>query len=235
MRLSILLAFLVIYMSSCSVLRRAEDKQLTNGYYCANMSNKKTIVYVETEDDILNVHPTQKQGKNKIVDTSFIQYFSKKEIETAKSTGIRFSKSSFDLDLLTVPVKFRPAAKNVPAQLSTNINGSIYAGYRNDHYMIRYKKGKLKRSDRTINHYGCSLGIFTGLGGALIDATTTDNRVPLEYNGVVWTKGITAMMVINNYIVGLSLGTDNLLDKNNTNWIYQSKPWLGLALGINLN
>ena len=235
MRLFILVLLLVISLGSCSVLRRSEDKQLTNGYYSATVSSKTTLVYVETEDDVLNVHPTSKQGKNKIIDTSSVQYFSKKEIEVARSSGIRFSKHSFDLDLMTIPVKFRPAEKAVPAQVNTNINGSIFMGYRNDHYMVRYKKGRLKRSDRTINHYGCSFGLFTGLGSTLVNATSTNNATTMEYDGVVWSKGLTGIVIINNYVVGLSLGTDNLLDKNRSNWIYQSKPWLGLALGINLN
>ncbi|WP_165940196.1 MULTISPECIES: hypothetical protein [Dyadobacter] len=56
-----------------------------------------------------------------------------------------------------------------------------------------------------------------------------------EYDGLVWGKGIAGIIGINNFTIGLAIGFDNLLDKNKQVWIYQGKPWLGLAFGLNLN
>lgn len=65
--------------------------------------------------------------------------------------------------------------------------------------------------------------------------TNTFNKISQEYDGVVWNKGLAGILAINNFTVGLSLGIDNLLDKNKKVWIYESKPWVGIAFGLNLN
>jgi hypothetical protein len=48
-------------------------------------------------------------------------------------------------------------------------------------------------------------------------------------------KGIAGIIGINNFTLGLAVGFDNLLDKNKKVWVYQGKPWLGLAFGLNSN
>jgi hypothetical protein len=42
-------------------------------------------------------------------------------------------------------------------------------------------------------------------------------------------------MGVNNASLGLLIGWDHLLDNNKEYWIYQGKPWFGIALGISLN
>lgn len=51
----------------------------------------------------------------------------------------------------------------------------------------------------------------------------------------MWSKGIAGIVAINGFTVGLTFGFDKLLDKNRTVWIYEEKPWFGLAVGLNLN
>lgn len=65
--------------------------------------------------------------------------------------------------------------------------------------------------------------------------TTTTNFISTEYDGIVWPKGVAGIIAVNNFTVGVSLGFDNLLDRNKQFWIYESKPWFGLAFGLNLN
>jgi hypothetical protein len=63
----------------------------------------------------------------------------------------------------------------------------------------------------------------------------TQDQIAYEYDGVIWTKGIAAVMAVNNFTVGLAVGADWLLDRNRRFWIYQNRPWVGLAFGLNLN
>ncbi len=63
----------------------------------------------------------------------------------------------------------------------------------------------------------------------------TNDRITIEYDGVVWTKGITGILGLNRFSVGVAAGWDDLLDRNKPYWIYQRKPWAGFALGLNLN
>lgn len=43
------------------------------------------------------------------------------------------------------------------------------------------------------------------------------------------------MMGYKSLTVGLGVGWDNLLDRDKDIWVYQSKPWYGLTLSLNLN
>lgn len=89
--------------------------------------------------------------------------------------------------------------------------------------------------DRYSNHYGLTVGVFSGFGSTLIGPWFTKDQVQLEYDGVVWTNGVAVSIAFNYLTIGLGLGWDKLLDTNKSVWIYQNKPWLGLVLGINLN
>ena len=63
----------------------------------------------------------------------------------------------------------------------------------------------------------------------------TENNISIEYDGVVWSKGLAGILAIDNFTIGLGLGWDYLTDANKKYWIYQNMPWLGLAFGLNLN
>jgi hypothetical protein len=146
-----------------------------------------------------------------------------------------FRQTSFDIDFLTIPFKYRPVSNSLPAQFNTNLNGAVYIGFRNDIYRLWYKKTPLNNYIRQTTHYGFSVGLFSGFGGTAMNPWVTDDQISSEYDGLVWLKGIAGILGVNNFTIGLALGWDNLLDKNNKVWIYQSKPWLGLAFGLNLN
>ncbi len=63
----------------------------------------------------------------------------------------------------------------------------------------------------------------------------TKNGILTEYDGLIFQKGISGIIAVNKLTVGLSLGSDNLLDHNKKKWIYENKLWYGLMLGLNLN
>ncbi len=146
-----------------------------------------------------------------------------------------FKKNTLDLDFLTIPLKYRPKQLNVPSQLNATLNGAVYIGYRTDLYKVSYSKTPLNSNIRNINHYGFSFGFLSGLGNTAMNPTTTFDNISTEYDGIIWTKGIAGIFAINNLTAGLTLGFDNLLDQNRKFWIYESKPWLGLTFGLNLN
>ena len=86
-----------------------------------------------------------------------------------------------------------------------------------------------------ITHYGYSVGGFLGLGAARIDEYVTLNRINYEYDGTVITGGFAGEFGINKLNFGLTFGIDYLTDKNRHVWVNQTKPWMGLSIGINLN
>lgn len=228
-------SFMALAVSSCGIIRKSSKNEFTDGFYSQIINNKKKIVYVDIEDDILHIHLTKMYNHKRIIDTAEICQVYQKEMKDDFTPRTSFSKYSFDIDFLTMPLKYRPSQDEVSSQLNANLNGALYFGFRTDNYKIRYVANPLKKSDRTINHYGFSVGAFTGLGNTAMTPTTTHNNIAIEYDGIVWTKGIAGIIAVNNFTVGLSLGFDNLLDKNKKYWIYETKPWFGLAVGLNLN
>lgn len=142
---------------------------------------------------------------------------------------------SLDIDFLTIPLKYRPHSDSLPHQLNTNLNGAFYLGYCLDKYRLRYEKKITKKYERYVDHYGASLGFFTGIGATFMNSTNTNNRISQEYDGIVWSKGIAGIIAIDKVTLGVALGFDTLLDKNNDLWIYKDKAWLGLTFGLNIN
>ncbi len=108
-------------------------------------------------------------------------------------------------------------------------------GYRTDTYVLHYKDSPLGISKRNITHFGFSFGGYMGMGGTAMNPWVTNDQIALEYDGVVWTKGLAGIIALNNFTTGLALGWDHLLDKNKKYWIYQGKPWIGFVFGLNLN
>lgn len=123
----------------------------------------------------------------------------------------------------------------MPRQFNTNLNGAVYLGYRTDIYGIDYRRSPLGTYEQRLNHFGFSGGLFTGLGGTALNPWVSFPAIDQEYDGFIWSKGVAGIVGFNNITAGLALGWDHLLDPNRKVWIYQSKPWLGLAFGLNLN
>lgn len=222
-------------LASCSAIRPTPKTALVDGIYLQKKDNQKRKVYVDVEYNALRIYATQSVGNQLMVDSISTSDFYTEQIKEEIKEKILLSKQSFDIDLLTIPLKYRFANMGVPPQLNTNINGAVFLGYRIDKYVVSYQPDFLQRSLRNITHYGFSFGVFNGLGNTDLTATNTYNSINQEYEGMVWNKGVAGILAVNNFTIGISLGVDNLLDKNKKVWIYESKPWVGIAFGLNLN
>ncbi|UFH56783.1 hypothetical protein [Spirosoma sp. KNUC1025] len=219
----------------CRTVSELAKYQLSDGYYkSAVFDQKSKLVYIDNSEDIISIYLADQATKN--VDT--ISNPKRKLPQTVSDITLKsntFRQASLDIDFLTIPFKYRPRLDAFPRQFNTNLNGAVYVGYRNDIYQLRYDKTPLKNYQRQTRHYGYSIGLLTGLGGTTINSSVTNNQITYEYDGLVWSKGIAGIIGVNNFTIGLAVGFDDLLDYNKTYWIYQTKPWIGLAFGLNLN
>jgi hypothetical protein len=68
-----------------------------------------------------------------------------------------------------------------------------------------------------------------------MNPSVTNSLVAIEYDGVVWSKGVAGIIGLNSFTTGLALGWDHLLDPNRKYWIYKDKPWIGFVFGLNIN
>jgi hypothetical protein len=225
----------IIVFSSCGMLNKTARKELSDGFYTRTSGLAKRLVYVNVVDDTLRIHPAIKTNKQPQVEPGQKDQYFLSTLETKTDVEFTLTKKSFDVDFLTIPLKYRFARKTVPPQLNSNINGAAYFGFRTDRYFIDYESNPLLTSERKITHVAYSLGIFCGLGNTFLNATNSDGALQQEYDGMVCGKGLAGIVAINNFTVGLTLGFDNLLDRNRKVWIYENKPWLGLGFGLNLN
>lgn len=223
----------ILTFGSCGILKDSPKYQLANGYYKSTSFSKKAAkVYVDNGEDTIFIYSIDKVTK--LVDTTKPKIVFPAKNNIAINNSKVFRKPSFDVDFVTIPFKYRPIQSSFPQQFNANLNGAIYFGFRSDVYQVKYKYD-LFRHQRRVTHYGLSFGVFTGLGSTAINPWVTKNGINYEYEGVAWSKGIGAIIGINNFTLGLALGFDDLLDKNKDFWIYQRTPWLGLVFGLNLN
>lgn len=226
---------LLLLLSSCTILKESPKTSFVDGIYTHKDTGGKQQVYVDIEDETIRVFSVTKAGRHWLSDSSRLMASYPKYMMGSGYPKSRFSKYSLDLDFITIPLKYRFATGTVPQQLNANINGAVFLGYRTDRYSVVYNANPIKLPARKISHYGFSFGLCTGLGNTDMNATNTNNRLTKEYDGLVWNKGIAAIIAIDNFTMGLVCGFDNLLDEHSGIWIYESKPWIGLGLGLNLN
>jgi hypothetical protein len=216
--ISVLLFLLCIW--SCGTLKDSPKYQLSNDVYkFGHRGIKFENAYVFVEEDSIAVFSNENYKTPATIDTSK-DYF--------------FIKNSFDLDVMTVPFKYRPGTSGLPRQLNSEFNGNAFVGYRIDKFRWRISQTPFGAKNK-INHRALTLGGFGGLGSTTISPTTTQNQTADEYNALILTRGLGVMVGINNITVGIGIGWDYVTDRDKDIWVYQNKPWYGLTVGLNLN
>lgn len=225
--------YLLLVGSGCGFLKKTQQSFPEDGRY-KNISPGQKMVFAQFEDTLIRLYTLEKQnGELKVVKNQ-MQSFSFPET-LASPSSLKLIKPSFDIDIITIPFKFRPPTRGFPDQLNTNFCGALFAGLRNDFFEFTYKKNIFNEYNRLIKHHGFGFGIFSGIGSTAMNPWVTLNRIDIEYDGFVLTTGLQTAVAYNNFTFGLAVGVDNLIDKNRSIWIYQNKAWIGLAVGLNLN
>ena len=226
--------FTMMIAAGCGSLDKIARHDFDSGYYRLKTPDEKPVkVYADVSEDSLDIYPVLKEEKFKYLDT--INYRS--SIVSLIRPGDFLYNSTFtrvtpDMDLTTALLKFRPAQKDVPPQLSANLNAAIYFGAKKDYFRIITRKTPLHQVNSRMNHFGFDAGFFAGIGITPVKYTVTDYNVELEYDGIVFEKGVAFYFGINFLTFGVAIGFDNLLDDNRKYWVYNQKPWIGLMLGI---
>lgn len=213
----------LLFLSACSSRTNLHKYEFQDGYYAYRQEGGSYHkVYVTVLDD--SVHVVAQPSP----------------IQVKPAADQTFMKHSLDFDILTVPFKYRPGIEptattpGLPRQLTANINGNAMLGWRMDRFKIVYKQTPAGFKKYQL-HRGVSLGGFVGLGSAAVTPWTTNQLQLDEYEGLVLTRGLAAMIGVNNLTFGLGVGWDYLTDRDRSIWIYQNKPWYGVSVGLNLN
>jgi hypothetical protein len=217
---------LIILFSSCKILQPSMTNVLENGdYVLSNTDSNSKKVYLNNHNEDLVISSYESDST---------ELHLSNESNNFLRTIFLNQKNLLDIDLITTPVKFRPVQSMMQPQLNSSLNASIYIGLRNNYNLISYKKG-YNKYQRYISSYGLSYGLFAGLSNTSMNPWVTNENISKEYDGVVFTKGVSGIIGLNKFTIGLSIGIDNLLDPNKKYWIYEGKPWAGVSFGLNIN
>lgn len=227
-------AVIILASSGCAPFDKIYSHDFGAGYFKLKSPGKAPQkVYLENSGDTINIYSLKKEDGTNNPDLSSLQRFLPSSVTPGgfmyKST---FVKTSADFDLSTVVLKYRMHAGDVEPQLSANLNGILYLGFRKDFFRITSHVSPAGLRNTFIRHLGFDFGPFAGVGISPVNPTVTMLRTQQEYDGVVLQKGFAIFGTYENMSVGLSVGFDNLLDKNRKIWIYNNKPWFGLIIGI---
>ena len=232
---ALLLAVGGLALAGCGSLRNTAKYALHDGTYSLRRAGQSAQrVYLETTDETLTAYPLGAKGRY-VPDSARAVTLAFPLKAPALLPRQVLVKSSFDLDVLTIPFKFRPATAGRPPQLNTSFSGGTYVGYRRDRFSLQYRATPIGTATRELVHYGFSAGGFVGLGSAPITAVVVGGSGVADYEGVVLLTGAAMIVGVENLTLGLAVGTDRLLDRNHSRWTYAGQPWVGFAFGLNLN
>lgn len=213
---------MVLILSGCASQKITKQLPIKSGYYVVKTPGPGSLKsYLHVEDDSIQVFEAKPDG-------SFVG-------PTTLSHNSLVLDRNFDVDALTMPFKFRPAQPGFPRQLTADFNGNIFMGYRSDRYRTHLIKTPYG-IEKDMRHKAFTAGMFGGVGTTFVSPwTTTDPNFSDEYQGFILSHGISAMAGIDNLTVGVAVGWDYLTDRDKDIWVYQNKPWIGLALSLNIN
>ena len=219
------------------VLRQNSKYSFNDGIYQTKRFSNNKVYILRIDEDTIAVFPVLKfKDSTAILTKQRVNYTGVQKKFKDNIAVHNFYRPSFDADIMTIPMKYRPATGIMPNQLTTNFNGALFGGYRIDAYRVKYKRTPLNVYKQTVKHLGYSVGIFAGIGNTLVDNNSLkDPTINIQYEGVLLISGIAANVAVGNITFGISFGADNLLDKYHNLWIYEGKPCVGFTLGLNLN
>jgi hypothetical protein len=157
------LAVIFILPAGCVPFDKIVSHDFADGYYKLRTPNEASEkVYIILKPDSVTIYPVNLNDRFSLPEPGKIRVVN---INNIKPDNIfynsTFIKTSIDIDLSTIILKFRPAMADVPHQLNANANGIIYSGYRKDFYKIKSRPSLLQNENAIVRHTGFDLGLFT--------------------------------------------------------------------------
>ena len=117
---------LVLILSACSTIKDSPKYQLSDGEYEFRQPGEKyKKAFVAVEEDTLRIFLIEKPKEAFIPQPLKDQYFLKR---------------SFDVDVITIPFKYRPSTSSLPRQLTSDFNGNVFIGFRGDRFALHLRR-----------------------------------------------------------------------------------------------
>jgi hypothetical protein len=207
--------------------------KVKKGVICEECPIKPKKAFVKLKDDKLYVNYFL---NNDGLDNEATYYFKLKNRET-----ITIFHSGWQISALTIPLKYRFATERKGVDLNEEFSASLNLNLMLSWTFIGHTKFTyLKNVDNSIRDHSWSLGFFIGAAPLSLDkSNTTSAGMERLGDGIELKKGLFSTGLGVNYRyntvgVGVFLGYDYALGSKSKIWDYDSKPWLGFSLGIDV-
>ena len=109
MRLLVYISFIFL-LGSCGVIRNTSKFGLKDGVYQTNQGK----VLIETQNDTLLVFSENGKKEHSLL-----------AISSVPQLNFTLKKSTFDIDVLAIPAKYRVSLSGMSAQLNNEINAAL--------------------------------------------------------------------------------------------------------------
>lgn len=221
----------VALFTSCSTLDGTSLHGFNSGYYKIDSGEKSKKVYVDVTEEDIDIYDL----KDKAIDQDKYLSIPFKDPDSLYATPLKFRKQSLDIDITAILLKYRPSVNGLPAQLTSDLNVCLYAGWRRDNYKLTTRTTPLGKRYLKTSNLGYDFGIFAGPGTTNINPFTTNNMTANEYSGMILQTGFAGFLESNIASFGVAFGYDFLMNPDREIWIYTNRPWLGFVVGIAIN
>lgn len=151
-----------------------------------------------------------------------------------KSPWFRYQTTGLDVDLFTLPFKYRFATAGQPSQLDDKLNVGVHVGYRYDfgrHRTVYFRHHQYEQ----LATFSVGLGGFLCVAPATVTSFSTSGQVQDDYQGLGINYGLATTFSYGSVSAGLAVGVERLATPDRAVWIYENKPWVGVTIGLNLN
>jgi hypothetical protein len=122
----LLLIGIIGLFSSCSIVEKSSRHGFESGYYKLTPDRENNEkVYVDITDDQISVYAlTENQPGEVMIAIPLVT------TDSVHQYPVAFIKKSLDIDITTIPLKFRPVVDDLPPQLTADFNAALYFGWR---------------------------------------------------------------------------------------------------------
>ena len=151
----------IVFFTSCSTLEKASIHGFKSGYYKLQSEQENAQnVYVDVTDEKIDVyHETGNQPDKKV----FLS-ISLKPSDSILIAPMEFRKSSLDIDITAILLKYRPSVDGLEDQLTTDFNVALYTGWRHDNYNIISENRSFGKELYKVFDWGYDFGFLAGPG-----------------------------------------------------------------------
>lgn len=148
----------------------------------------------------------------------------------------RYWNAQIVFQSITVPFKIRPKLGDRPYEVTTGVNVGVAIGRRWNFTRVKpiYNVPGKKMVGYLDNQFSFALAFFSGLTTIKLTPSNTDEMVTMEKTVLGLDYGIAGTIGINKLNLGLALGWDSGFGKEATHWNYQTRPWFGVIVGLEL-